>query len=188
MAQLEFTAALIPTRPLPYFFISSPNLRSDALRQHASAERNLTVPDNLSALRTHRASSFRSLEIISTTCALHPRNTNILFIPAAGTAARNSYDCLSSVGTSAASRSGIDLAPTIVMKFFCRHCDEIVVGKPYRVLSEEEGVTLLDMTVCRSCYKQARALGLNSTALPLDPKPRRNHRSSAYAPDMRGWR
>jgi RNase P subunit RPR2 len=62
------------------------------------------------------------------------------------------------------------------MKFFCRHCDEIVVGKAYRVVSEEDGVILLNMTVCRSCYKQARALGLYSEPIRLDPKPRRHPR------------
>ena len=59
------------------------------------------------------------------------------------------------------------------MEFFCRHCDEIVVGQPYRVISEEDGVVLLNMTVCRSCYKEARALGLHSEAIQRDGKPRR---------------
>jgi RNase P subunit RPR2 len=62
------------------------------------------------------------------------------------------------------------------MKFFCRHCDEIVVGKAYRVVSEEDGVILLNMTVCRSCYKQARALGLYSEPIRLDAELRRQHR------------
>jgi len=72
------------------------------------------------------------------------------------------------------------------MKFFCRHCDEIVVGKPYRVISEENGVILLDMTVCHSCYEQARALGLYSEALPLEHKPNKHRRPEAYTPDIRG--
>jgi hypothetical protein len=57
------------------------------------------------------------------------------------------------------------------MRFFCRHCEKIFFGRPYRVTSEENGVTLLDMTVCRSCYEQARALGLRSEALPTTWAP-----------------
>jgi len=68
---------------------------------------------------------------------------------------------------------GITLAGIKTMKFFCRHCDEIVKDKPYRVISEEKGVILLDMMVCHSCYEKARELGLYSEAIPLYRKPRR---------------
>ena len=47
------------------------------------------------------------------------------------------------------------------MEFFCRHCDEVATGTMYRVFSAEDGVILLDMIVCRSCYDQARGLGLD---------------------------
>ena len=117
---------------------------------------------------------------------MHPRNKNPLIIPVPGTAARSSYDRLSTLGSYAASKIGTSLAETIAMKFFCRHCDEIVVGKPYRVISEENGVILLDMTVCHSCYEQARALGLYSEALPLEHKPNKHRRPEAYTPDIRG--
>ena len=69
---------------------------------------------------------------------------------------------------------GIGLAEPTTMKFFCRHCDQIVIGKPYRVISEEDGVILLNMTVCRSCYEQARALGLRSEPISLDLKQNRD--------------
>mgnify|MGYP003575470150 CR=1 FL=1 len=69
-------------------------------------------------------------------------------------------------------RDGITLAAPLIMKFFCRHCDAMVFGAPYRVISEEDGVVLLDMTVCRSCFIQARSLGLRSEAISLDTKPR----------------
>jgi hypothetical protein len=69
-------------------------------------------------------------------------------------------------------RIGISLAEPTAMKFFCRHCDEMVVGKPYRVISQEDGEILLNMTVCRPCYEQARALGLDSVAMPFDSEPR----------------
>lgn len=79
--------------------------------------------------------------------------------------------------------SGTSLAEVTPMKFFCRHCDAIVVGNPYRVISEEDGVILLDMTVCLSCYKQAKELGLYSEAIMPEPKQRRHRRPWAYAPD-----
>jgi hypothetical protein len=62
---------------------------------------------------------------------------------------------------------GIGLAEPTAMKFFCRHCEQITVGKPYRVISEEDGVVLLNMTVCRSCNEQARALGLHSEPISI---------------------
>ena len=41
----------------------------------------------------------------------------------------------------------------------------------YRVLSEEQGVILLDMIVCQSCYDQARALGLKGEEVMPDRNP-----------------
>ena len=58
------------------------------------------------------------------------------------------------------------------MVFFCRHCDEVATGKMYRVFSEEDGVLLLDMTVCRSCYDQAIQLGLDGEEVKLDQNAR----------------
>ena len=60
---------------------------------------------------------------------------------------------------------GIRFAKLPSMEFFCRHCDEWVVDEPYRVISEQDGVILLNMTVCRSCSREARALGLHSEAV-----------------------
>jgi len=71
---------------------------------------------------------------------------------------------------------GIPLAVPIAVKFFCRHCDRVVTGKPYRVLSEENGVVLLDMTVCRSCRDPATSLGLHSEELPADVGRTRHRR------------
>ena len=76
---------------------------------------------------------------------------------------------------------GITVAVHSAMKFFCRHCDAMVLGDPYRVTSEEDGVILLDMTVCRSCYNEARALGLHSEAISLDSKPRRHRYPWVYS-------
>jgi hypothetical protein len=66
------------------------------------------------------------------------------------------------------------------MESFCRHCDAIIVGRRYRVISEEDGVILLDMTVCHSCYKQARALGLYSEPVPLGLKSENGGRPSDH--------
>lgn len=49
-----------------------------------------------------------------------------------------------------------------VVKFLCQHCDQVIEGSPYRVLSVEGGVTLLDMIVCHSCGERAKALGLRT--------------------------
>lgn len=58
------------------------------------------------------------------------------------------------------------------MEFLCRHCEEVATGRMYRVLSEEDGAILLDMVVCRSCYDQARQLGLDGEEIKLDQKSR----------------
>ena len=56
----------------------------------------------------------------------------------------------------------------------CHHCGELIVGRAYRVMSEESGVTLLDMIVCYFCYLEARRLGLPSQQINPEhsnPKP-----------------
>jgi hypothetical protein len=42
------------------------------------------------------------------------------------------------------------------MDRICQHCGELIVGKAYRVTSEEEGITLLDMIVCSLCFMEAK--------------------------------
>ncbi len=49
-----------------------------------------------------------------------------------------------------------------VMNFECQHCGQPISGKAYRVVSEEYGVTLLDMTVCYYCFTDAKRLGLDA--------------------------
>ena len=51
------------------------------------------------------------------------------------------------------------------MKRSCQHCGELIVGNAYRVTSEEDNVTLLDMVVCSLCScslcsMEAKRLGL----------------------------
>ena len=59
------------------------------------------------------------------------------------------------------------------MEFFCRHCEEVATGSIYRVFSVEDGIVLLDMVVCRSCYGQARQLGLDAEEMKLDQTSRK---------------
>ncbi|HEU4340134.1 MAG TPA: hypothetical protein VFU31_01040 [Candidatus Binatia bacterium] len=54
------------------------------------------------------------------------------------------------------------------MNFICQHCCELRVGRTYRVTSEEEGVRLLDMIVCDSCYRQAKRLGLRAEEIGVN--------------------
>ena len=42
----------------------------------------------------------------------------------------------------------------------CEHCGGTIIGMIYRVTSEEDGVVMLDMTVCKGCSIEGRNLGL----------------------------
>jgi superfamily II helicase len=59
-------------------------------------------------------------------------------------------------------RDGIFLAIRKSMNDICRHCDEAITGKRYRVVSEEAGVVLLNMVVCASCAAVAKSLLLHT--------------------------
>jgi len=48
------------------------------------------------------------------------------------------------------------------MNNICRHCDETIAGKAYRVISEADGVALLNMVVCASCAAVAKSLLLHT--------------------------
>jgi hypothetical protein len=49
-----------------------------------------------------------------------------------------------------------------LMNRTCEHCGESIVGDVYRVTSEAEGVTLLNMVVCSLCAMEARRLQLHT--------------------------
>ena len=57
------------------------------------------------------------------------------------------------------------------MDTICRHCDELIVGKAYRVTSEDEGIIMLDMIVCHLCFLEAKKLGLHAESLDIDNDP-----------------
>src|SRR4030095_12773820 len=46
------------------------------------------------------------------------------------------------------------------MDRICQHCGELILGNAYRVTSEEEGISLLDMVVCSLCFMEAKRLHL----------------------------
>jgi hypothetical protein len=51
------------------------------------------------------------------------------------------------------------------MILICEHCDDIIVGNPYRVTSEEDGVILLNMIVCSICAMEAKQLQLRTEVI-----------------------
>lgn len=58
------------------------------------------------------------------------------------------------------------------MNYQCQHCGQFIMGKAYRVISEESGIRLLDMTVCYYCYIDAQRLGLSAEEIrPRDLPP-----------------
>ena len=54
-----------------------------------------------------------------------------------------------------------------VNEILCDHCEGSLTGNAYRVLSEEDGMRLLDMVVCHACYLEARRIGLETAELGL---------------------
>jgi hypothetical protein len=54
------------------------------------------------------------------------------------------------------------------MNNICHHCDETIAGKVYRVMSEEDGVALLNMVVCASCAAVAKNLLLHTEEITTD--------------------
>jgi hypothetical protein len=56
------------------------------------------------------------------------------------------------------------------MDRICEHCGEAIVGNAYRVISEEQGITLLDMIVCSPCYMEAKRLRLHTEEIDLRGK------------------
>jgi hypothetical protein len=53
------------------------------------------------------------------------------------------------------------------MEFICTHCQKRTDGTPFRVYSEEAGVTLLDQLTCALCAIEARKLKLSTIKLTL---------------------
>jgi len=52
----------------------------------------------------------------------------------------------------------------------CQDCGELIVGNAYRVTSEDEGITLLDMVVCSLCFMEAKRLRLHTEEINVRSK------------------
>ena len=68
------------------------------------------------------------------------------------------------------------------MDRICQHCGQLFVGNAYRVTSEEEGISLLDMIVCSLCFMEAKRLHLHAEEINVRSKQvsarnRESHRS-----------
>ena len=66
---------------------------------------------------------------------------------------------------------GTVLAVLRDMNYQCQHCGQFIMGKAYRVTSEEAGVRLLDMTVCYYCFVDAQRLGLHTEEILARESP-----------------
>jgi len=56
-----------------------------------------------------------------------------------------------------------------MLLYTCDRCREVRVGPSYRVVSENDGVLLLDMIVCYVCYREASQLGLETQRVEQEP-------------------
>jgi hypothetical protein len=62
----------------------------------------------------------------------------------------------------------------------CQHCGELIVGNAYRVISEENGVTLLDVLVCSLCSMEAKRLRLHTEEVNQRSKPASTRNRDSY--------
>jgi hypothetical protein len=65
---------------------------------------------------------------------------------------------------------GMRLAAPGAMSIFvfpCDRCGEYRAGDSYRVVSDSDGVRLLDMIVCYGCYIEASQLGLDTETIEI---------------------
>jgi hypothetical protein len=67
-------------------------------------------------------------------------------------------------------RHGMFFALTNGMDRICQHCGESIIGNAYRVMSEEQGITLLDMIVCSLCFMEAKRLRLHTEEINVRGK------------------
>jgi hypothetical protein len=58
-------------------------------------------------------------------------------------------------------------SPMSIFVFLCDRCGEYRAGDSYRVVSDSDGIRLLDMIVCYGCYIEASQLGLNTETIEI---------------------
>ena len=68
------------------------------------------------------------------------------------------------------------------MDCICQHCSELIVGNAYRVTSEEEGISLLDMIVCSLCFIAAKRLHLHAEAINVRSKQASARNRASHRP------
>jgi RNase P subunit RPR2 len=67
------------------------------------------------------------------------------------------------------------------MDHTCQHCGQLIVGNAYRVTSEDQGITLLDMVVCSPCFEEAKRLHLHAEEIDIRSKhPSARNRGSHH--------
>jgi RNase P subunit RPR2 len=67
------------------------------------------------------------------------------------------------------------------MDRICQHCGELILGNAYRVTSEDQGITLLNMVVCSLCFMEATRLHLHAEAINVRSKhPSARNRGSHH--------
>ena len=71
------------------------------------------------------------------------------------------------------------------MENICRHCDEVITGASYRVISKEGDVVYLDMTVCRPCSEKAEELGLRAHPIKRNRDLNRSRASFTHSDSIR---
>jgi hypothetical protein len=70
------------------------------------------------------------------------------------------------------------------MDRMCQHCGELFVGNAYRVTSEEEGISLLDMIVCSLCFMAAKRLGLHAEEINVRSKQASTRNRGIHRPRL----
>jgi hypothetical protein len=70
------------------------------------------------------------------------------------------------------------------MNSVCQHCGELIVGNAYRVTSEEEGITLLDMIVCSLCFMEAKRLRLHAEEIHVRSKQASGRHRGGHRPRL----
>jgi hypothetical protein len=70
------------------------------------------------------------------------------------------------------------------MEHNCQHCGELIVGNAYRVTSEDQGITLLDMVVCSLCFMEAKRLHLHAEEINLRSKQASARNRASHRPRL----
>jgi hypothetical protein len=65
------------------------------------------------------------------------------------------------------------------MGWICQHCGAPFIDTAYRVTSEDSGMVMLDMIVCRHCQVEARDLGLHTEKLRVRNSSRSSNQTSS---------